>query len=205
MIKRIAKIFKRDKQPPPFDIEKAIGNYLLTLPRCSSKVLVISHRYQDKRYNYELTVEAHSLATWAERHAKGAWSSIDAEQAARLALPLWLRLADLSDDAETLMPIEFFNICNKYHSTFIEMPRTQITCNDCGAVIEEVIKTETQLPKSEIFDMNKFEWHCPQGHLLYQDEVGLHADSRKFTLQNMQEAFTNEGKDIPSFLRKLAD
>ena len=171
-----AKLFRRSVvQTLPFDIEKAVGHFLLTLPRCTGRVAVISRRYLDKRYRCELTIDTASLAAWAEGHAKGVWSSNDPKQAARLALPLWLRLADLSDESVTLLPKDFFVICHEYHSTFLEMPNAQVYCYECGQVIGDVMPSETQLPPREIFDIRKYEWRCPQGHLLYQEEMGLHA------------------------------
>lgn len=189
--------FRRSVTVPPFDIEKAVGHYLLTLPRCTARVAVISRRFLDKRYNYELTVDTASLAAWAERHAKGVWSSNEPEQAARLTIPLWLRLADLSDDTVTLPPKEFFDVWHEYHDIFHDMPNSQLFCNGCGKVVNEVNKTETQLPRREIFDVRQYEWHCPQGHLLYQEEIGRHADSRNFSNEHNAEL----GLDIPVFLR----
>jgi hypothetical protein len=205
MLSKFFNYFRRAKQPPPFDIEKALGHYLLTLPRCTSRVAVVSRRYLDKRYNYELTVDTSNLTAWAEKQAKGSWSSDEPTQAARLALPLWLRLADLSDNAVTLAPKEFFDIWHGYQSEFHEMPNSQVYCYDCGTVVNEITKSSTQLPPRDIFDVWKYEWRCSSGHLLYQEEIRRHADSRSFSRQDMIDSFIDEGEPIPSFLRKQAD
>lgn len=172
------KIFSRQAEST-FDLEKAVGHYLLTLPRCTGRVLVVSRRYLDKRYSFELTVDTASLTAWAEKHAKCAWSSNEQAQAARLTIPLWLRLADLSDNTVTLAPKEFFDIWRGYHCTFYEMPGSKVHCHECGHAIDEVTMTDTHLPPTDIFDNWRYEWFCPQGHLLYQEEIGRHASRRR--------------------------
>lgn len=188
MLSKLFNHFSHVKQPPSFDIEKAVGHYLLTLPRCTSRVAVVSRRYLDKLYNFELTVDTASLAPWSEEHAKGVVSSNAPEQAARLALPLWLRLADLSDVTETLLPKDFFEICREYHGTFLEIPSSHVHCYECGKNVDGVMQSETQLQSKEIFEVSGFEWRCPEGHLLYAEEIGLHSHV--------------SGIEIPSFLRK---
>ena len=66
-------LFSFNKKTIPLDLEKTVGHYLLSLPRCTNNILVISRSYGDKRYNYELTVDAACLAAWAVKHEKGAW------------------------------------------------------------------------------------------------------------------------------------
>lgn len=194
--------FRRKALPKPFDIEKAVGHYLLTLPRCTNRVLVVSRRNLDKRYNYEMTVDTASLAVWAEKHDKGAWSSYEPEQAARKALPLWLRLADLSDNSVSFPPKMFSQVLRGYHETFLAMKGTQVYCHQCHQIIEQPIVKYTQLPPREIFDYWRYEWHCPNGHLLYFDEVGRHGVFAKPPLTNY---FDEDTLSIPTFLRKQSD
>lgn len=178
MLGWLTKVFRKKDRPPPFDIEKAVGHYLLTLPRCSNRVLVVSRRYLDKRYNYELTVDAANLADWSVKHAKGAGRPYGPDQAVRKTLPLWLHGADLSDSAVTFPPKEFFSLLREYQETFLNMASAQVYCHECHQIIENVTKKITELPPRDIFEFRRFEWFCRQGHLLYKEDHGVHFDAR---------------------------
>jgi len=176
LFSRLKNLFQRKHDPTTFDLEKAVGHYLLTLPRCTGRVLVVSRRYLDKRYNFELTVDTASLTVYA----KGVWTSYEQEQAARLTIPLWLRLGNLSDNTVTLAPKEFFDIWRAYHSIFYEIPGSKIHCHECGNAIDKVSMVNTHLAPTDIYDNWRYEWFCPQGHLLYQEEIGRHPSRGRF-------------------------
>jgi hypothetical protein len=108
------------------------------------------------------------------KHEKGVWSSANAEQSARHALPFWLMSADLTDNSVSTIPEMFFAILREYHETFLDFEGAQVFCHECHRVIDRPILTSTHLPPREIFDYMRYEWHCPDGHLLYKDEVGRH-------------------------------
>lgn len=159
--------------PPPFDIEKAVGHYLLSLPRCTNRVLVVSCAYGDDCFDYELTVDTPSLAAWAVKHEKGCWSANEREQAARLTLPLWLQLADVNDNTVTRLPKDLFKILSGYHGTFLEMPAAQVFCPHCKKTIEgrELAIETSDLGTHDGFNRSHYEMHCPHGHLLYKKTV----------------------------------
>src|SRR5450631_3103104 len=119
MLALLRKLFRRKIQVPQFDIEKAVGHYLLTLPRCSNRVLVISRSYQDKRFNYEMIVNTASLAAWAEELDIGSRGSNDPGKAAWKTWSLWLRLADLTDETVSIPPLILFEVISKYQETFL--------------------------------------------------------------------------------------
>jgi hypothetical protein len=196
----LSSLFRR-KEIPPFDVEKAVGHYLLTLPRCTSRVEVVSRRFLDKRYDYEMTAATSSLAEWAKMYESNGWGN-QTEQAICKALLLWLRGADLLDPTISLPPKEFFDVWRCYHSTFYEMPGTKVYCHKCAQIIAEVSMKDTELPPIEIFDRMHYEWFCPEGHLLYQEEIGRHGS--KISHAKFRELFDEDGDplDIPNFLRK---
>lgn len=179
MVNILKRLLRRQIVPPTFDMDKVVGHYLLTLPRCTNRVLVVGSVYQDKRYNYELTVDAASLSTWATKHEKGVWSSNNLEQAARKALPLWLNGADLIDNFGSILPLSFYKILCDYHEIFMLTDGARMYCHECRQIIEHVIKTHTELPPKEIFDCWRSEWYCPQGHLVYKEEFSAHASVRR--------------------------
>lgn len=175
----------------------------MTLPRCTSRVLVVSHQFNDKRYNYEMTVDTASLIDWSAKHIYGSFSSKASEQAALTALPYWLQMADVTDRSVSVLPKSFFHILCVHHSTFLEMSGTQVYCNECHRIVDDISRTETHLPPIEIFDVWKYEWHCPSGHLLYQDEVGRHASIRRDRFRHLT-GQNIDPIDVPNFLRRQA-
>lgn len=188
----------RKKVVPPFDVEKAVGHYLLTLPRCTRRILVVSRRFLDKRYNYEMTVDSASLAAWAKMYETSS-SSSQVTNATCKALLLWLRGADLTDNTVSFPPKEFFNEWRGYHSTFYEMPSTQVYCHECHRIVDAISMKDSELPPREIFDYMRYEWHCPQGHLLYEEEIGRHAVPRDRYRALIKDV---DPLEIPEFLRK---
>lgn len=198
MLKLFGELFRRKNTPPPLDIEKAVGHYLHTLPRCTNRILVVSRRYLDKRYNYELTVDAASLAAWAKRYETSSWYSSNPNDAAKLALLYWVRGADLSDNSVSFPPKIFFNELRESQETFLNMTSAQAYCYECRQVIADVSKKHTDLPKREIFDCWRSEWFCPQGHLLYKEDSGIHLCVRRKGFS----ALYSGNSEITDFLRK---
>ena len=197
----LSKIFRRKEVSVPFDMEKAVGHYLRTLPRCTNRVLAVSRRYLDKRYNYELTVDAASLADWAKKYESISWHSGDSHVAAQLALLLWLRAADLSDNSVTLPPKEFFDVWHENYWVFQKLPSAQMYCHECRQIIKDISTKTTELPPREIYKCWRTELFCQSGHLLYQDDFGIHLCVRK----NNFPVLDLECKDelsVPAFLRK---
>lgn len=199
MIKLFSKLFRQAQSPLPFDIEKAVGHYLLTLPRCTNRVLVVGRRYLDRRYSYEMTVDTASLTDWAKRYETSSLQVNNPDQAIELALLLWLRGADLSDSSVSLPPEIFFKVLRGYQTNFLGMAGTEVYCHECGQIIGDVSMKSTRLPVREIFDIWKYEWHCPQGHLLYQDEIEMNGGVSRPVAQNV---YDEKVLSIPAFLRK---
>jgi len=196
-----SKLFRRTKAPVPFDMEKAVGHFLRTLPRCTNRVLAVSRRYLDKRYNYELTVDAANLAEWAKKYEGSSWYSDDAKVTAQLAIVLWLRAADLTDNSVTLPPKEFFDFWSEHHLTFQKMPGAQTHCHECRQVIDDISTKITELPPREIFNCWRTELDCQNGHLLHQDDFGIHLCVRKNSFPVLDLKCKDE-LSVPAFLRK---
>lgn len=203
MLNLLLKPFRKNVVPPPLDIEKAVGHYLLSLPRCTNRILVIGRNYPDYRFHYELTVDAKFLAAWATKHAESVWSSLEPVQAARKSLPLWLNGADLTDNFGTVLPLEFYKIISEYHEVLTQMAGSQMYCHGCRQIIEDLTKKNTDLPPSGIFNCCwRSEWYCSQGHLLYQEEFGMHMTKRR---NRFPELDLNNKSELtePAFLRKF--
>ena len=152
---------------PEFDIEKAVGKYLIELPRCSGKVKVISQEDKGPCYNCVVTVGSDRLLSWAEEHSKAVWSSHNEEQAARIALPLWLRGADLSDQTVTELPFYMREIVIPTTAHYIDDGSATVFCYDCDADVEDITISQSDCCKSGQWRSWRIKWVCPQGHELH--------------------------------------
>lgn len=192
-------LFSFNKKTIPFDLEKTVGHYLLSLPRCTNNILVISRSYGDKRYNYEMTVTAANLTSWALKQDKGVMSSNEAEQAAFQALSLWLQGADLTNNFGSILPLAFFTILCDYQELLMSLEGSQIYCHECRQIVAKISKRRATLPPGKIFDRCGYEGYCPQGHLLYKGEGSKPGSTVNLELPSHY----NEGElSIPAFLRK---
>lgn len=178
MIGFIKKLFGRE-EPPSFDIEKVVGRYLLNLPPCSAKIVVASPKYGDQHYRCELIVDADGLLPWAEHHAQAVWSSDQEEQAARQALPVWLRGANLSDPALTYVPTYFVEVLRPYALNFINEGISEVFCPVCRQVVEDIVMKKLNERREGTWSWWTDEWYCPKGHLLYREDHELHLHLRR--------------------------
>lgn len=164
----------RRTQPKRFDMEKAVGRYLLTLPRCTKKVVVASPIYSDNHYRCEVHANASGLLQWAERHARGV-SSLDPEnQAARLTLPIWLRGHDPSDAAPSFVPAAFADVMRPYVLEFVQRGITEVFCPGCHRFTQDITMKDLNQQHLGPWSFWTSEWHCHCGLLLYREEHELH-------------------------------
>lgn len=161
-------------KPPPFDLEKAVGNYLLNLQKCSSKVVVISPKYGDRNYKCDVIVDADGLLPWAKHHAEAVWSGNQEEQAARLALPLWLQGADPKNQAPSYVPPYFISVLRPYTLDFINKGIAEIACPECNGIVADVKMKKLNEKREGTWSFWTDEWYCPKGHLLYREDHELH-------------------------------
>ena len=152
---------------PEFDIEKAVGQYLIELPRCSGNVKIISQKTNAPCYNCDVIARADKLLSLAEEGEKAVWTSHNEEQAARVALPIWLRGADLSDQSVTDLPFWMCAIASNYSPTLIEEGHADVFCFSCNAYVANIHFINTDRMESGPWMSWKFKWICPQGHELH--------------------------------------
>ncbi|MBV5342035.1 MAG: hypothetical protein J0665_21155 [Deltaproteobacteria bacterium] len=162
------------KKPPPFDMEKAVGNYLLNLPKCTSKVVVTSPKYGDKCYQCEVLVDVNGLLPWAKHHAQAVWSGDKVEQAARIAIPLWLQDSNCNNPEPSYVPPYFVAVLRPYTLDFVNKGIAEIVCPDCNRIVDNVQMKKLNEKRSGGWSNWTDEWHCPAGHLLYREDHELH-------------------------------
>lgn len=161
------------KVAPPFDIEKAVGQYLLELPRCPAKVIIAGPCYKDPHYLGEVIVDAAGLLPWTEHHAS-AVSGFGKTEAARQALPIWLRGADGNDPGPAALPPLFVEVLRPYALDFINKEIAEVICPECHTIVTEIERLK--FDEGRIVDWSWWteEWRCSQGHLLYRAEQEIH-------------------------------
>lgn len=167
------KLFSKNKEPE-FNLEEAVGEYLLKLPQCSKDVLIISPSYAETHFTCEISVEAEDLLPWAEHHADAVQSFNPEEQAARIALPLWLRASNVSDNSVSHIPYYMQMVVEPYVQNFIQDGTVKFFCFECQSFISD-IKME-KLDESRVVNNSYWTdfWTCPNGHILYQKEQEMH-------------------------------
>lgn len=174
----IGRLFKK-KVEPKFDLEKAVSEYLLKLPRCSKNVVIVSPKHGEAHYTCEIVVAAEDLVPWAEHHAEAVWSSNQEEQAARKALPVWLRGAKSEDDSASYAPHFMYEVLRPYVQNFVNDGTTNIYCPQCQSFIPDVNMEKLNEKKDGGWLSWTDVWTCPKGHQLYYEEHELHFHRRR--------------------------
>jgi len=167
------------KRDPELDLEKTVGEYLLNLPRCSKDVVIISPKYGETHYTCEIIVEAIDLLPWAEHHAEATWSSNQEEQAAKKALPLWLRGADSNNNTTSYVPHFMYEVLRPYVLNFVNDGATRIYCLECDSFVADVNMEKLDEKRTGGWSWWTDVWKCPQGHQLYYEEHELHLNIRR--------------------------
>lgn len=167
------------KLDPKLDLEKTVGEYLLKLPRCGKDVVIISPKYGEIHYTCEIMVKAIDLLPWAEDHAEATWSSNQEEQAAKKALPLWLRGADSNSNATSYVPHFMYKVLRPYVLNFVNDGATKIYCLKCGSFVADVNMEQVDKRRSGGYSLWTDVWKCPEGHQLYYEEHELHISIRR--------------------------
>lgn len=167
----INKLFKR--KVPEIDIEKAVGEYLLGLPRCNRNVVIVSPKYGETHYTCEIVVAADDLVPWAEHHADTVRSS-NQEQAARKALPIWLRGAKSEDNSASYVPHFMYKVLRPYVLNLVNKKITHIYCLECQSLVSDVQMEKLNEKRDGSWAWWTDVWRCPKGHQLYYEEHELH-------------------------------
>ncbi len=163
----------KSKREPELDLEKVVGEYLLKLPRCTKDVVIVSPKYGETHYSCEILVEAKNLLPWAENHAESTFSSIPEEEAAKKALPLWLRGAESNDLSKSYVPNFMYEVFRPYVSTFVSDGTAKIYCPECNSIVDVTMEKLNQ-KRTGGWSWWTDVWKCSQGHQLYYEEHEMH-------------------------------
>lgn len=169
----------RGQQPPAFDLEQAVGRYLLELPRCPAQIVVASPRYDSAHYRGEVLADALALHPWAEHHARTVWSSRPEQQAARRALPIWLRGADPRDPGPIHLPAPFVAVLEPYARDFLGSGVARAVCGECGLVSTSLDMRRIDERGAAYWSWWTAEWWAECGHLIHRQAHELHVHARR--------------------------
>ena len=173
MTEWIKRIFGKKPEPPKFDLEHAVGRYLLELPRSPARVVIAGPRYDEKHYFGEIVADAQLMLPWAEHHANAVWSLNYQEQAARKTLPLWLRGADMTQQEAAYLPDPFFQVFGVYAETLIGKNIAVAHCPECGIAVPKLAMAKLNERMEGLWHCWTSEWRCELGHLIYREDHEL--------------------------------
>lgn len=171
MFRTILKSFWRTPRPqhsPQISTE----DYLASLERASRLLKIVSPSYGDTRYACEVRADTKKLLAWAEDHARSMLTITDSngEQAAREALPIWLKSADLSNIVPQKIDRYMQAVLEPYAIDLIEQGIARVHCPECLKSYEKVERNSEETEKEGCLYSWKSTWFCPEGHLLYAGE-----------------------------------
>jgi len=148
------------------------------LPRCHARVVIASPHYSDSHFACEITVGVEEILPWAEDHAEKCWSSDSEQQAAKKAMPLWFRNADLSCDEPSYLSPNMHKVIGHYVHNFTGKESAQVICLECGSIVRDIKEDKY----NEVSHYSRLiwtsEWHCENGHQLYYQEYDVHIHRR---------------------------
>jgi hypothetical protein len=145
-----------------------------SLPQCHSKVVIASPKYNNSHFACEVTVDVQELIPWAERHAANVWCPDPEQQASRVALPVWLKNADLGCDEPSYLSAIMHEVVDDYVHDFTNTASAQVTCLECGSIVNDVQKKKYDEAYSYSRWMYMSEWLCEKGHQLYCQKNDTH-------------------------------
>ncbi len=144
----IRQFFNIGKEPE-FDIKKRVDEYLLKLPQCSRSVVVVCQKYQETHYRCEIEVAAEKLLPWAVNHSYTVSSTHLEEQAARIALPVWLSRKNSQENSSSYIPFLMHKVLRPYVLDFISDGIADVYCIECKSYVTDIYMQKLDKKSSE--------------------------------------------------------
>ena len=195
----------RKTQDPELAIRKLVEDFLLHYPQCGRDVVIASPEYVESHYACEVLVSAADLLPWAKHHAEMMWCTHQKDQAARVALPLWLCDADSSNNTASKIPHSMYEMLRPYIYDFVVAGSAKYFCFECQSFVTDVRREQRDEKGCAIFSTWTDVWTCPQGHQLYYEEHEMRVHFGKNLPKSDHGAHGDHGDhgdyEIPEFLR----
>ena len=138
--------------------------------RCSRWILVRGPALGSRHHRGTLLVEAKSIEDWAVGHAKGVWSTVQAEQSAREFLPAWIQGSDPNDESVSIPDHDMLEVLQPYDQDFIVKGRIRLWCPDCACLHESVNCDTHDNERKGKTSTWVSEWRCPEGHVVHLED-----------------------------------
>lgn len=148
------------------------------LPRCSARVVIASPHYSGSHFACEITVGVEEVLQWAEGHARSTWSSDPEQQAAKKAMPLWFKNADLCFDEPSYLSSNMYKVIDHYVHNFTSKLSAQIICLECDSIVRDLKEEKYNEMSAYSRLIWTSEWHCENGHQMYYEEYDIHIHRR---------------------------
>jgi hypothetical protein len=134
----------------------------------------MSPKYDDQYYQCEVIADTVRLAAWAEHHASSCSSIQQEDQAARLALPLWLKGADLRDMTPAHVAPHVVGVLRPYLMDLVSQEIAVVVCPVCQQIVEDLSMKRLNERSARPWAWWTSEWSCECGHLLYREDHEVH-------------------------------
>lgn len=159
---------------PGSRLERAVATMLKALPRCSQSVVIAGPAYGDAHYHGDVIAATTKLLRWVEAEAGESWHSSLYEEAARKALPMWLRNADLTEPSPTLLNNSLIEVLKPTTAHFIKIGVASVYCMVCSALYSDIRMNRVNERSAGPYSYWTDDWRCPHDHILYSKDHEVH-------------------------------
>lgn len=165
----------RKNRAPEFDPEKYVGHTLLSLPRCTSRIVAIDTSL-DETFDCAFVVRAEDLLRWLQDHFSKVHSSGQRDQAAQFAFLTWLQAAEhMEGDSMLRIPQAFFGFYSAYASELVNSGAGYVYCHHCDSNYSEVsVNYEDSKQMGGGWNSGVEIWRCPENHILRKHNYEFH-------------------------------
>ncbi len=148
--------------------------YSIPKHKCTKWILLAGKIYADDHYSCAVLIEARDLISWISHHAANTSTSVLANQQAKQFMPTWLEMADMKDEAVTILDKQMKSVIHNYISNFKKEGTARFYCSDCKKIYSLVKEIEHERNTEGKWRSWTNEWHCENGHRLYYKESRMH-------------------------------
>lgn len=157
-----------------FDVEKAVGKYLLELPRCTSQVVLMTPEYGFTGWLCDVIANSTTFYEWSAHMAKARAIAHPVElQAINLAFPLWLGCADNDDESLSRIPHSFAKLNDAYIPKLVDNKIAWLFCSECVETVQKITKEKNRDKAKGYPPADIHKWYCKKGHLLRNERIEI--------------------------------
>ena len=154
----------RPRNKYPRVVMSLAKDYVLKLPRCEGRVIVVDR--SESGYDCKITCDPEKLKDWVTSQIKIDLKADRQCQVSRAALLQWLSEAHKSDSFGTRLPGIFQRVIRPYLADIASEQISTKYCYRCDSEYTEIVfESFSELAVDDI--QTTTVWTCPKGHLLF--------------------------------------